>query len=529
MLEQALKDQVKGIFAGLKNNYTFQIEAASSHPSYIEMLELLNEVASCSEKINVQISENEGLSFSILQNNEKVNSIVFRAIPNGHEFTTLLLAVLNMDGIGKNLPDATMISRIKALKNPMLVKSYISLTCTNCPEVAQAINIISIFNPLISHEIIDGGINKEEVEKLGIQAVPTVMADSKVLHVGRSSLGELLEKIEELSGAGPLPESNIEKSYDVIVAGGGPAGVSAAIYSARKGFSVAIVAQKVGGQVTETLAIENMISIPKTTGAQLAANLKLHLEDYPIDILENRLIKETKVVDGVKVVKTSLGETLSAPALIITTGASWRKLNVPGESQYIGSGVAFCTHCDGPFYKSKKVAVIGGGNSGLEAAIDLSGIATEVTVLEFMNELKGDKVLQDKLAELPNVKIITSAQTTEVIGDGAKVTGLKFKNRKTEDMETITVDGVFVQIGLVPNSTVFADVVDRNRMGEIVIDAHCRTSQPGVYAAGDVTEVPFKQIVIAMGEGSKAALSAFEDKIKGQLLGVVATEAEMSH
>lgn len=528
MLEQALKDQVKGIFSGLKNNYTFNIEAAPAHPARTEMVELLTDVASCSEKLNVQISESEGLSFSILQNGGKVNSIVFRAVPNGHEFTTLLLAVLNMDGIGKNLPDATMINRIKALKNPVTVKSYISLTCTNCPEVAQALNVLSIFNPIISHEIIDGGINKEEVEKLGIQAVPTVMSEGKALHVGRSSLGELLGKIEALSGTEPVAESIVEKSYDVIVAGGGPAGVSAAIYSARKGFSVAIVAEKVGGQVTETVAIENMISIPKTTGAQLTANLKQHLGDYPIDVLENRLIKETKVVDGIKVVKTSLGETLSAPALIIATGASWRKLNVPGESQYIGSGVAFCTHCDGPFYKGKKVAVIGGGNSGLEAAIDLAAIATEVTVLEFMDELKGDKVLQDKLAELPNVKVITSAQTTEVIGDGAKVTGLDFKNRKTEETERLTVDGVFVQIGLLANSGVFADVVDRNRAGEIVIDAHCRTTQPGVYAAGDVTEVPFKQIIIAMGEGSKAALSAFEDKIKGQLLGVVLEEAELN-
>lgn len=528
MLEQALKDQVKGIFSGLKNQYTFKIEAAPSHSSRDEMTALLNEVASCSENIDVQISESEGLSFSILQNGKKVNSIVFRAVPNGHEFTTLLLTVLNMDGIGKNLPDSIMMSRIKALKNPVAIKSYISLTCTNCPEVAQALNILSIFNPNISHEIIDGGINKDEVEKLGVQAVPTVMAEGRVLHVGRSSLGKLLGKIEELSGAEPVAESYIEKSYDVIVAGGGPAGVSAAIYSARKGFSVAIVAEKIGGQVTETLAIENMISVPKTTGAQLTANLKQHLGDYPIDILENRLIKETKVVDGVKVVKTSLGETLSAPALIIATGASWRKLNVPGESQYIGSGVAFCTHCDGPFYKGKKVAVIGGGNSGLEAAIDLSSIATDVTVLEFMDELKGDKVLQDKLAELPNVNVITAAQTTEITGDGTRVTGLAFKNRKTNEAEALAVDGVFVQIGLVPNSAVFADVVERNRMGEVVIDAHCRTTQPGVYAAGDVTEVPFKQIVIAMGEGSKAALSAFEDKIKGQLLGVVPEEAEMN-
>lgn len=520
MLNQGLKDQVKAVFAGLKNNYTFQVTAAASHPSKADLVSLLEDVASCSEKINVQQTEGEGLSFNILKNGE-ANPITFRAIPNGHEFTTLLLAVLNLDGIGKNLPDEAMTKRIQALKNPVQLKSYISLTCTNCPDVVQALNIVAILNPNIQHELIDGGINQEEVEKLNIQAVPAVYANGELLHVGRSSLGELIEKIETLSGSSYQAEAGPAKTYDVIVAGGGPAGVSAAIYSARKGFSVAIVAEKIGGQVTETVDIENMISVNKTTGAQLSANLKQHISDYQIDVMENRRVTEVEVIDGLKTVKTSLGETLIAPALIIATGASWRKLNVPGESQYIGSGVAFCTHCDGPFYKGKKVAVIGGGNSGLEAAIDLSSIASEVTVLEFMDTLKGDQVLQDKLATLPNVKIITNAQTKEVIGDGGKVTALAFKHRSTEAEETLKLDGVFVQIGLTANSEVFANVVDRNRAGEIIIDAHCRTKQAGIYAAGDVSEVPYKQIVIAMGEGSKAALSAFDDKIKGLQLGVV--------
>ncbi len=396
----------------------------------------------------------------------------------------------------------------------MEVKSYISLSCTNCPDVVQAINIMSFLNPNIIHHIIDGAINQNEVDALNIQAVPSVYANNKLLHVGRSSLGELLGKIEELTGTEVKPSSGVPQNYDVIVAGGGPAGVSAAIYSARKGFKVALVAQKVGGQVTETVGIENMISVPQTTGAQLTAQLKLHLAEYPVDILENRTIKDVNVVEGQKQVSTSLGEIFTAPALIIATGASWRKLNVPGESEHIGSGVAFCTHCDGPFYKGKKVAVVGGGNSGLEAAIDLSSIATDVTVLEFMDELKGDQVLQNKLKTLPNVKIITGAETVAVEGNGS-VNGLTFKHRASGQPETLNVDGVFVQIGLKANSQPFAHLVETNRMGEIAVDAHCRTSVPGIYAAGDVSVVPYKQIIIAMGEGAKAALSAFEDKIKG--------------
>lgn len=338
------------------------------------------------------------------------------------------------------------------------------------------------------------------------------------MHVGRSSLGELLSKLEDQLGTEFTPALQQKKEYDVIVAGGGPAGVSAAVYSARKGFSVAIVAQKVGGQVTETVSIENMISVPKTSGAELSGNLMKHLHDYPIDILENRVIENMELVDGIKTITTSLNETITAPALIIATGASWRKLNVPGESDYIGSGVAFCTHCDGPFYKGKKVVVIGGGNSGLEAAIDLSSIASEVHVLEFMDELKGDQVLQDKIKELSNVSITTNAQTLSIDGDGNKVHSLKYKDRISEKEEVLTTDGVFVQIGLNANSKVFADKVKTNQIGEIEIDSHCRTNQAGIYAAGDVSIVPYKQIVIAMGEGSKAALSAFDDRIKGLLL-----------
>lgn len=516
MLDQALKEQIKGVFAGLKSKYTLQITAAPSHPAREEMITLIEEVAACSDQTEVIITEGEGLSLSIDKDGAP-SSLLFRAVPNGHEFTSLLLAVLNMEGIGKNLPDEQLAARIKALPEGIQLKSYISLTCTNCPDVVQALNVFSILNPKIRHEIVDGSINQEEVEKLNIQAVPSVYANGEVLHVGRSSLGELLSKLEEKFGTEYDASSSEIKQYDVVVAGGGPAGVSAAIYSARKGLKVAIVAEKVGGQVAETVGIENLISIPQTTGNQLVANLKLHINDYPSDIFENRKIKEVNLVNGQKQLTTSLGEIISAPALIIATGASWRRLNVEGENQYIGSGVAFCAHCDGPFYKGKKVAVVGGGNSGLEAAIDLSALATEVTVLEYLDELKGDQILQDKIASTPNITVHTGVQTQHIEGDGNKVTAIHFQHRENGNSQKLELDGVFVQIGLKANSDLFSHLVEVNRMGEIAIDAHCRTAIPGIYAAGDVSVVPYKQIVIAMGEGAKAALSAFEDKIKDKL------------
>ncbi len=350
MIEQAIKDQVITLFAKLKSTYTFEVTVSDDHKNKSELISLLEDVASCSEKVNVRQETGQGLSFTIHRNNEPTN-VVFRAVPTGHEFTTLLLAILNSDGIGKNLPDEMLTQRIININKKVILKSYISLTCTNCPDVVQALNIMAFYNPNISHEIIDGSINKAEVDQLNIQAVPSVYANGKALHVGRSSLGELLTKIEQHLGMEFKPSVDVKKEYDVVVVGGGPAGASAAIYSARKGFSVAMVAEKVGGQLTETVSIENMISIPQTSGSELTGNLIQHLNDYPIDILENRLIEKIELVNGLKHLKSTLGETIVTPALIIATGASWRRLGVPGEKEYIGSGVAFCTHCDGPFYE----------------------------------------------------------------------------------------------------------------------------------------------------------------------------------
>lgn len=514
MLDSAMKDQLSGIFAGLTTNYIFDVTVAPEHENRHELLELLNDVASCSDKLSVQVTDGDGLEFSLLKNGEKTG-IKFRGVPNGHEFTSLLLAVLNSDGKGKNIPDESISNRVKALNGPVKLTTYVSLTCTNCPDVVQALNVMATLNPQITHEMVDGAINQEEVEAMKVQGVPSVFADGKLIHVGRGDFGELLGKLEAQYGVKEENLPVVEKNYDVIIVGGGPAGSAAAIYTARKGLNVAVVADRIGGQVKETVGIENMISVSQTTGQQLALDLMAHMKDYPIDILEHRRIEKVELGDREKLLTTSTGEKLIAPAVIVATGASWRRLNVPGETEYIGRGVAFCPHCDGPFYKGKRVAVVGGGNSGVEAAIDLAGICSKVTLLEFADELKADQVLQDKVRSLPNVEIFMHSQTMEVLGNGEKVTAIRIKDRKTEEVRNIELDGIFVQIGLAANSGPFRDVVDTNRPGEIVIDSHCRTSVPGIYAAGDVSTVPYKQIIISMGEGAKAALTAFEDRMRG--------------
>lgn len=516
MLDTAFKAQLKQIFAGLDAEYVFDIAVHPQHESRNELIELLEDTASCSDKLSCTVRDGEGLEFRILKNGEDLR-IYFQAVPNGHEFSSLLLAVLNADGKGKNLPDEATRRRIEHLQGNATLTTYMSLSCTNCPDVVQALNIITLLNPRISHRIVDGALFAEEVQRLNIQAVPSVWLDGTSIHVGRSTLGELLDKLESKMGTDssyqPVTE---ERHFDVLVAGGGPAGVAAAIYSARKGLKVAVVAGRIGGQVNETVGIENVISVSYTTGQALAADLRTHLSHYEnITICDNRQIETFSQQEGQKVLTVKGGEKFLAPALIIATGASWRKLNVPGEAEYIGRGVAFCPHCDGPFYKGKHVAVIGGGNSGVEAAIDLAGICSKVTVLEFMDTLKADQVLQDKLRSLTNVEVFTSVQTLEVQGNGEAMNALRIKNRQDETESLLPLDGVFVQIGLAANSRPFAEALETNRMGEILVDRNCRTAIPGVYAAGDVSDVAYKQIIISMGEGAKAALSAFEDRIKG--------------
>lgn len=501
----------------MESHYTFHITLHPNHEKAQELVDLLNDVASCSDKLSCRLSETDVPLLEFSLEKEGIDTgVKFRGIPNGHEFTSLLLAVLNADGKGKNLPDEAISRRIKALQGPIRLQTYVSLTCTNCPDVVQALNIMALLSPQITHEMVDGGVFQYEVTALKIKAVPSVYANGKQLHVGRGSLGELLQKLEDAFGS--LPQENaapIRKEFDVLVLGGGPAGASAAIYSARKGLRVAIVAENVGGQVKETLGIENLISIPQTTGKELANALRSHITHYPVDIFEDRRIEKAELQGKEKTIYVTGSEEFAAPTVIIATGASWRKLNVEGEQEYIGRGVAFCPHCDGPFYEGKHVAVIGGGNSGIEAAIDLAGICRQVTVFEFADTLKADQVLQEKANSLPNVDIFTSSQTTKVTGNGDKVTAIRVKDRITNEERDFPLDGVFVQIGLTANSAPFRDMLDMTQIGEIKIDAFCRTSRPGVYAAGDVSNVPYKQIVIAMGEGAKAALSAFDDRIRG--------------
>ena len=520
MLDTSILQQVTEIFRNLEADYTFRISLSPLREEASGLIEFLNDFATTSPRLSVEKHEAEGdaLSFTLLKNGEETG-ITFRGIPNGHEFTSLLLAVLNADGKGKNLPDEGITRRIRALKGDIRLQTYVSLTCTNCPDVVQTLNIFALLNPCIHHEMVDGALFQAEVDAKGVQAVPSVFANGNLLHVGRGSLGELLEKLEAVFPSTSEAENNenapFHRSFDVLVLGGGPSGASAAIYSARKGLKVAMVAERIGGQVKETVGIENLISVPYTTGQQLADNLRTHLTHYPIELFENRRIESTSLQGKEKQVVVKGGETFSAPAVIIATGAGWRRLNVPGEAEYIGRGVAFCPHCDGPFYAGKEVAVVGGGNSGIEAAIDLAGICKKVTVIEFMDSLKADQVLQEKAKSLPNVEIFTSTQTMEVVGNGEKVTSLRLKNRQTEEEHNLVLDGVFVQIGLSANSQPFKEELEMTRIGEIVIDAHCRTNVPGVYAAGDVSSVPYKQIIIAMGEGAKAALSAFDDRVRG--------------
>lgn len=517
MLDQTILQQLREIFQSLDAQYTFRLIVDSSRPEAEEMRAFLADVASTSGHLTCELNQtfqDNSLEFALLKNGEETG-ITFRGIPNGHEFTSLLLAVLNADGKGKNLPDEGITRRIRTLQGDICLQTYVSLTCTNCPDIVQTLNIMALLNPNIRHEMVDGALFQNEVDKLKIQAVPSVYANGKLIHVGRSSLGELLEKLEECYSAeeGSNDCGLVQREFDALVVGGGPAGASASIYLVRKGLRVGMVAERIGGQVKETVGIENLISIPYTTGNELADNLRTHLTRYPIELFENRRVEHTELKGRMKQIITKGGEVFSAPSVIIATGAGWRHLNVPGESEYIGRGVAFCPHCDGPFYAGKEVAVVGGGNSGIEAALDLAGICKKVTIIEFMDALKADQVLQDKVRSLPNVEVLTYTQTTQVVGNGEKVTAIRLKNRENGEERELPLDGIFVQIGLSANSQAFQGDLKMSRIGEILIDEHCRTNLPGVYAAGDVSSVPYKQIIIAMGEGAKAALSVFEDRI----------------
>jgi len=515
MLDLEMIEQLKGVFSRLEKTAVLRVDA-SSHPAQSELMEMLRALATTSPHVTVQESGKESPAprFEI-RLGDKTTGVSFRGVPGGHEFTSLILSILYADGKGK-LPDEGVISRIQALQGPIQLKTYMSLSCENCPEVVQALNLMASLHPQFENETVDGAVAQDEIEALGIQGVPSVIADGKLLHSGKISLIDLLSKLEAHFGKKTTTETPRDLGqFDVAVIGGGPAGASAAIYSVRKGLKTVILAEKFGGQLQETKGIENMISQSYTEGVKLSAQLSEHLAQYPVKLLEHRRVRgiSAEVHSGARSIELEGGERLEAKSIIIATGAKWRELGIPGEKEHIGQGVAFCAHCDGPFYKGRRVAVVGGGNSGVEAAIDLSNIASHVTLLEFSDKLKADTVLVEKLKKIPNVRILTQAKSTQVVGDGKKVTGLQYEDRQSHEIQTLDVDGVFVQIGLLPNSQFVKGLVETTPYGEIVVDPKGRTSVPGVYAAGDVTTVPFKQIVIAMGEGAKVALTAFEDRM----------------
>lgn len=508
MIDQDLKEQLKAVFQKLETEITLVVNT-STHEKQEELLRMLQDLTECSAHIRVR-QETQVTAYPQfhLEHKGVDTGIRFNGIPGGHEFTSLVLAILNADGKGK-LPDAGILERMANLQGPIELETYVSLSCENCPEVIQALNLMALTHKEFRHTMIDGEFVQEDIQRLGIQGVPSVIHQGKLVHSGKASLIELLTKLEEHFGKKEAQARDLG-TYDVVVLGSGPAGASAAIYSARKGLKTAIIAEKVGGQVQDTKGIENLISQKYTEGPKLAAELMGHMRDYPIEILEHRRVK-TIEKGTTSFIELESGEKLQAKSLIVATGAKWRNLNIPGEKEYLGRGVAYCPHCDGPYFKGKDIAVVGGGNSGVEAAIDLAGIVKSVTLVEFAGTLKADQVLVEKLKSLPNVKILVNARTTQVEGDATGVTALVYEDRESGEIRQVAVSGIFVQIGLVPNSSFLKDVVELNKFGEVVIDAKCRTSAPGIYAAGDVTTVPFKQIIIAMGEGAKAGLTSFEE------------------
>ncbi|WP_404332390.1 alkyl hydroperoxide reductase subunit F [Mesobacillus maritimus] len=506
-LDAEIKSQLNQYLQLLENDILLKVSAGSDDVSK-EMLALVEELASMSSKITVEKVElNRTPSFSINRVGEETG-VTFAGVPLGHEFTSLVLALLQVSGRAPKV-DQSVIDQIKNIKGEFNFETYVSLTCHNCPDVVQALNIMSVLNPNITHTMIDGAAFKEEVERKDVLAVPAVYLNGEFFNGGRITLQEILAKL----GEGPRAEDFSDKGpFDILVVGGGPAGASAAIYAARKGIKTGIVAERFGGQILDTLSIENFISVKATEGPKLAMALEEHVKEYDIDVMD---LVRAKGLEKKELFELELenGAVLKSKSVIISTGARWRNVNVPGEQELKNKGVAYCPHCDGPLFAGKDVAVIGGGNSGIEAAIDLAGIVKHVTVLEFAPELKADQVLQERLHSLPNVTVVTNAATSEITGTD-NVTGITYKDRETGEDHHVALQGVFVQIGLVPNTEWLEGTLERNRIGEIIVEKNGSTTMPGVFAAGDCTDSAYNQIIISMGSGATAALGAFDYLIR---------------
>lgn len=515
MLDANLKAQLKSYL----ERVTQPIEIVASLDDGAksqEMLALLKDVASLSQQITLLDNGTDARkpSFSLNRPGSDIN-LRFAGIPMGHEFTSLVLALLQVGG-HPSKASSEVIEQIRSLKGEFNFETYFSLSCQNCPDVVQALNLMAVLNPNIRHVAIDGALFQDEVTERQIMAVPSIYLNGVNFGQGRMGLEEIIAKIDTSAIERQAEKISAKDAFDVLVVGGGPAGASAAIYAARKGIRTGVAAERFGGQVLDTMAIENFISVQETEGPKLAVALEEHVKQYDVDIMN--LQRADKLLPGkngeLHQIQFASGASLKARTVILATGARWREMNVPGEQQYRNKGVAYCPHCDGPLFKGKRVAVIGGGNSGVEAAIDLAGIVAHVTLLEFDVQLRADAVLQRKLHSLPNVTVITSAQTTEVTGDGQKVNGLRYKDRQSGEVLSVELEGIFVQIGLLPNTDWLKGTVELSPRGEIIVDNRGETSIPGVFAAGDVTTVPYKQIVIAVGEGAKASLSAFDHLIR---------------
>ncbi|WGT36326.1 alkyl hydroperoxide reductase subunit F [Pseudomonas atacamensis] len=515
MLDANLKAQLKSYL----ERVTQPIEIVASLDDGAksrEMLDLLKDVASLSSQITLIDSGDDARKPSFSINRPGANiSLRFAGIPMGHEFTSLVLALLQVGG-HPSKASVEVIEQIRSLKGEFSFETYFSLSCQNCPDVVQALNLMAVLNPNIRHVAIDGALFQDEVNDRKIMAVPSIYLNGENFGQGRMGLEEILAKLDTGAIVRQAEKISAKEAFDVLVVGGGPAGASAAIYAARKGIRTGVAAERFGGQVLDTMAIENFISVQETEGPKLATALEEHVKQYDVDIMN--LQRADKLIPGkngeLHEVHFGSGATLKAKSVILATGARWREMNVPGEQEYRNKGVAYCPHCDGPLFKGKRVAVIGGGNSGVEAAIDLAGIVSHVTLLEFDVQLRADAVLQRKLHSLPNVTVITSALTTEVTGNGEKVNGLRYKDRTTDELRTVELEGIFVQIGLLPNTDWLKGTIELSPRGEIIVDNRGETSISGIFAAGDVTTVPYKQIVIAVGEGAKASLSAFDHLIR---------------
>lgn len=507
MLDDDIKKQLAEYLQLLENDVLIKTSTGSDSISN-DMAALMDELTALSPRIKTeQVKLPRTPSFTINRMEEDFG-VTFAGIPLGHEFTSLVLALLQVSGRAPKV-DGKLIDQVKSIKGEYHFETYISLSCHNCPEVVQALNLMSILNPGITHTMIDGAAFKEEVESKNIMAVPTVLLNGEEFGSGRMTLEEILGKL----GSGPdMPEFEKKEPFDILVIGGGPAGASAAIYAARKGIRTGIVAERFGGQVRETLGIENLISVGYTEGPRLAEVLEQHVSNYDVDIMSAQRARRLERKELIEV-ELENGAVLKSKAVILSTGARWRNVGIPGEEEFKNKGVAYCPHCDGPLYKGKHVAVIGGGNSGIEAAIDLAGIASHVTVFEFMPELKADDILQKRLYSLPNITVLKNVQTKEITGTD-KVNGITYMERESGAVHHMELQGVFVQIGLIANTDWLGETIERNRIGEVIVDSRNATSLPGVFAAGDCTDSAYKQIVISMGSGASAALSAFDYLIR---------------